>query len=137
MRTRQTKSSSSRPKVSLLALLICVFCVVGVLGLAACNGSSGNGQGNGNDNGNDNGAINSETVSGTIVEINGDELLVDITKSTAPGLSQGLVRVNLEEIDSKIVDSLKVDDKITFEFSGVMGMSEPPFVAATSLQVDK
>ena len=130
MRTRQAKRFGSRPKVSLLALLVCVFCAVGMLGLVGCNGSGGN------DQESDNGAMNSEEVSGTIVEIMDDELLVEISSSTAPGLSQGLVRVNIEQIDGDIIDKLKVDDKITFEFSGVMGMSEPPFVSATSLKAN-
>ena len=123
MGARQTRRSLSRPKASLLALLVCIFCVVGVLGLVGCNGSGGNNE-----------PINSEEVSGTVLEIRDGELLVEITKSTAPGLEAGLVRVDVSQIDSNTVDSLKVDDKITFEFSGIMGMSEPPFVSATSLK---
>jgi len=124
MKSRQTGGFALRPKAYLLTLLVSVFAVVGVLGLVGCNGSGGSGGGE---------AINSEEVSGVIIEITADELLVEITKSTAPGLQAGLVRVDVSQIDSKIVDNLEVDDAITFEFSGIMGMSEPPFVSATSL----
>jgi len=79
--------------------------------------------------------MNSEEVKGTITEIIESELLVEISDSTAPGLSQGLVRVDTSQIDSNTVKGLKVGDKITFEFTGVMGMSEPPFVSATSLKI--
>jgi len=136
MGTQQARHDKSRTKVSLLALFICVFCLLGVLGLVGCTTSTGdNGSGNSTDSGNV--AMNSEQVSGSITEIIDSELLVEITTSTAPGLSQGLVRVDTGQIDSSIVKSLKVGDKITFEFTGQMGMSEPPFVSATSLEVNK
>jgi len=81
--------------------------------------------------------MNSEEVTGNITEIFDNEIVVEITKSTADGLKQGLVRVDVSQIDSAVVKDLKVGNTVTFKFSGIMGMSEPPFVSADSLVVNK
>ena len=131
MGTRHTLRAVSRAKVSLLAVVVGILCIFGVLGLAGCTTPAAQPPDNGGT------AIASEEVKGTITEILESELLVEISESTAVGLQQGRVRVDTSQIDSELVKSLKVGDKITFEFSGIMGMSEPPFVSATSLEVVK
>ncbi|MCL2808095.1 MAG: hypothetical protein FWD27_08100 [Coriobacteriia bacterium] len=113
-------------QLSLLAVLVCAFCLLGALGLAGC--TSG-----GND-GNDGEAMNSETATATVVEISSDELLVDVSTSSATYL-QGLARIGIDQIDANIIDSLAVGDTVKFEFAGFMGMSEPPFIPATALEV--
>jgi len=138
MRTRPIKRSESRLKASLLAVFVCVFCVFGALGLIGCTTSTQNSS-NSEDatSESDDIVMNSEEVSGTIKEILETELLVEISESTAAGLQLGLVRVDISQIDSDTINNLEVGDTITFEFSGVMGMSEPPFVSANSLELSK
>ena len=134
MKTRNAKRYQSRIQAPLLALFICVFCLFGALGLAGCTPSTP--PSNPADR-EDTGAMNTEVVSGTILEIMQKELLIEISESTAPGVAQGLVRCDISQIDSNIIKDLKVGDEVTFEFSGVTGMSEPPFVSATSLELSK
>ena len=123
MKTQGMKGLASRPLMYRLALFACLFCLIGTLGLAGCTTQGGGGD-----------VMNSETATGTIKEIHDSEVLVDVASSSADYL-QGLARVGIDQIDSGVVDSLKVGDTVKFEFAGFMGMSEPPFIPATALEV--
>jgi len=45
------------------------------------------------------------------------------------------VRVNISSIDADIIDSLEVGDNVIVQYSGIVGMSMPPFIAAKALEV--
>jgi len=114
---------------SMLLGVALIFAVLGVVGCAKQDTNNPEGDGQTGEQ-----AMPSETITGTIDEINGSELMVSVTSSTTPAIV-GRVRVNVGQIDNSIVATLAVGDSISFEFSGAMGMSEPPFVSATELEV--
>ena len=111
-------------KISLMILLG----VAGIFMVAGCT----SGQTSSSDT--NEGAIGAATVEGTIVSVFEDELLIEAENDSAGGLS-GLVRVGVTEIDKTLVDSLSVGDSIVVEYPGFAGMSEPPFISATSIQL--
>jgi len=146
LKTQHKKGFVPRSLTCLLVLSLGVACALGALWLAGCTTPAQDSSATDNTNSGDSGtAGNSGTdvapvtpvdVTGTISEINGTELLVDVTESGTDAL-QGSVRVDTGQIESSIVDGLKVGDTVKLEFSGVIGMSEPPFISATKLEVVK
>ena len=120
------------------SILIMLFFVFGVLGFDGCSASDEDIAVTDHSSNNDESAmVQTEKVTCIITEIDIPELLVEVTASSTEGLSLGsLVRVNTSQIDAETIEALQIGDTIRFEFSGVIGMSEPPYVSATKLEVD-
>lgn len=77
-----------------------------------------------------------EWVVGTVLNISENEILIDVTSDSTGNLT-GELRVSIGEIDSSIVKDASVGSTVEVVFSGVMGMSMPPFISALELSVSK
>ena len=78
------------------------------------------------------GQMEEGTIIGTITTIGDTELLIEATENTQE-YPIGSIRVNVEGIDSSILESLQEGDTIEITYSGQVGMSEPPYIAALTL----
>ena len=129
------KTKTRNLKAVKLALLS-LICALGLAMVVGCGAQSATPEENGGNEGNGNGsaAVSAAVVEGTITEISAEELLMNATSDTGGSL-QGAVRVGFTEIDEDVVKSLNVGDTIKVEYPGIMGMSEPPFISANSIEV--
>lgn len=75
-----------------------------------------------------------EWIIGTISSISDEEILVSAT-SDSLGTMTGPVRVGTSEIDASVIEGLTVGDELEIVYSGIMGLSDPPFISAISLTV--
>lgn len=79
-------------------------------------------------------AMNEEQVTGTVTSISEAEIMIDAVENTDNYL-KGPVRVNMDNLDVEILNTLKVGDTVTVTWSGIVGMSEPPFISAQSIEI--
>lgn len=80
------------------------------------------------------GALESEWVKGTVTDIAPSEILIDVTSDSTGSLT-GDMRVSIGEIDDATVKSIEEGSTAKIVYSGVVGMSNPPFISATELTV--
>lgn len=74
------------------------------------------------------------TVTGTVDTLPGTEIMIDVTSDTGGSLS-GTIRVDVETIDQNTLDQLQIGDTVVVTYSGIVGTSEPPFIAADTLEI--
>ena len=120
----KVKSTIQKTIVSVFALLLCGACVFLVAGCSAKDASA------------DSDILKAEKLEGVVTEIAGSEILINASADSNSYLA-GPVRVNIVEIDKDFIDSLSIGDKVIIEYPGIVGMSEPPFVAAISIEIVK
>lgn len=75
-----------------------------------------------------------EQVKGTVIAVGDGEVLME-TKEDAASVLQGQVRIGISAIDSTTVAKLKTGSVIVVYYTGMVGMSFPPFVPATEIQI--
>ena len=75
-----------------------------------------------------------DQVKGTVTAIAGDEVLLR-AKEGGTSILQGPVRVGIDAIDTQTLAKLKVGDTIIVYYMGIVGMSSPPFVPATEIEI--
>ncbi|MDR2035749.1 MAG: YobA family protein [Coriobacteriales bacterium] len=119
----------------MLVVIVCLCCALGALWFAGCTTPADNNAASEGTIGPE-GSLASEQVTGTITSLNGSELLIEITESSVDYL-QGPARIDTSQIEGDLAKNLKPGDKIKLEFSGIVGMSEPPYISATKLEVLK
>jgi len=138
MKTKLNTHNGSKVFKSLLLFLVSAYCVLNICGLVACTTPAGDQNSDGQANGESGGPITSEEVIGVItqIETGASEILIDASADSNEFL-QGPVRVDISQIDESIIKDLKVGDSIKVEYPGIVGMSEPPFISANSLEVVK
>lgn len=80
------------------------------------------------------GSLGPTYVIGTITSIGESELLIEAAEDGNEFLT-GPVRVDLSQIEGNIIAELAEGDTIKVDYSGQVGMSSPPYVSATAIEV--
>lgn len=122
------KQFMQRIAVGMLAVLlgaVCVFLVAGCSSSAPSSSDTAN---------TDTTTTGTPQVTGTITSISDGELLINATANSDGSLS-GTVRVDTSQIAKDTLDALKVGDTVLIEYPGIVGLSEPPYISANSIQV--
>lgn len=121
----------------ILRTTLAAFMLIGVLSCVGCTSEveATTDEGSELDAGNDNAQVmNQEQVTGTVTSISEAEILIDATDDTGDFL-RGAVRVNVSSLDASIYNALKVGDTVIVTWSGMVGMSEPPYISADTIEI--
>lgn len=132
MKARRENRPAARLFRQVLVACLCSVFALGALGLYGC-ASTTDGPASNEQESSGTESLANEEVTGTIASISETELLVEVSESSDDFL-QGQVRVDLSQIADSVVQSLQVNDVVKIEFSGQVGMSEPPFISAITLE---
>lgn len=81
-------------------------------------------------------AVSGQEVTGVITEVGESELRIDASADSNEFL-QGPVRVDFTSIGKDAIKDLKVGDTVVVQYSGQVGMSEPPYISATSIEASR
>jgi len=121
----EVKSTIQKTLLGILALMLCGACVFLFAGCSPTEDASA-----------DNSVLKAEKVEGIITVIDEQEIRIDVA-SDSNGFLAGPVRVDITEIDKGTIESLRIGDMIVIAYPGIVGMSEPPFIAAVSIEIVK
>ena len=140
MKNQSYKHAGMRSQKVLLAVCVAMLSSLFAFGLVGCSAPAGSGaadssgQSTGTSSTGTEDALEEQVMIGEITSISETELLVEATSDSSDFL-QGPVRVNVEALEASLIETLNVGDTIRVVYSGQVGMSSPPYVAAVSLVV--
>lgn len=115
--------------MKLKSIIIATITCIAMVGLVGCGTNYNN-----SSKTNDSTTATQEWVIGNVSEIAGNEMVIESTSDSSGSLT-GTVRVNIESIDSAIRNNVSQGKSVKVYYSGQVGMSEPPFISAKSLDV--